>query len=192
MSFSYQEAATILKQSDLLYTEAQILPHIKSIASTIEKEIVGDIPLFLIVMNGAIFFFTELLKHIKSPILFDYIHVSRYNNTNVGNKNLSWYYKPEIKNIQGKNVYIIDDILDEGYTLNAICSFLQEAGAKTYKIAVLVDKNLGYTKSVASDFVALSAPNKFLFGYGMDIFGLHRQLPDIYAYNGGTPYISMT
>ena len=134
-------------------------------------------------MNGGMFFAADLLKNINAPFISDYIHASRYGGETFGSSHITWYRQPKVNDIIGKNVYIIDDILDEGYTLVEIVRYLNSIGAKSCKIVVLINKEIGKIKPITADFVGLNAPNKFLFGCGMDIFGLYRQLPDICVYN---------
>jgi hypoxanthine phosphoribosyltransferase len=175
--------ADILKNSELLYSKEVITKRIHELAEEISTQITDDIPLFLNVMNGSVFFFAELLKHIEKPFLIDYVHATRYNNTLTGTRDVSWLHQPDLATLKDKNIYIIDDILDEGYTLLEIKNFLLNAGAKSCKIAVLIDKMIGVNKPITADYIGFAAPNKYLFGYGMDVFGLYRQLPYLLTYN---------
>lgn len=177
MQLDYLSAVQILDKSSILYSEEEISLRIQELAKQIESEIVNDVPLFLSVMNGALFFSAALLKHIRSPFTLDYVHASRYGNNTSGASHITWYNQPKADNIRGKNVYILDDILDEGYTLAEIKSYIDSIGAKSCKIAVLIDKKIDKPKPITADYIGLSAPNQFLFGCGMDIYGLYRQLP---------------
>ena len=182
MNIDYSSATSILTKSTILYTNNEIDRGIKKLAKQIESEIDGDIPLFLTVMNGGIFFAAELLKNLKTPFLCDYIHASRYGNETFGSSHITWYRQPQAKDIVNRSIYIIDDILDEGYTLAEISRFIKDIGAKSCKLVVLIDKEIDKIKPVSADYVAFRAPNQYLFGYGMDIYGLYRQLPDVYVY----------
>jgi hypoxanthine phosphoribosyltransferase len=183
MQLDYNSAQEILHKSTILYNRDEIKEEIQKIAKLIEAEIKDDIPVFLSVMNGGMFFAAELLKNINSPLISDYIHASRYGGETFGMSHITWYRQPKPEDIRGKNIYIIDDILDEGYTLVEITRYLKSIGALSCKIVVLINKNIGKAKPIEADLIGLNSPNKFLFGYGMDIFGLYRQLPDIYVYN---------
>lgn len=174
----------ILKNSTVLYSKEKVEKRIYELSLEISKQISDDIPLFLNVMNGSVFFFVELLKHIEKAFMVDYVHATRYNNTLTGTRDVSWLHKPNLESIKDRTIYIIDDILDEGHTLHAIKNFLLEHGAKSCKIAVLVDKMIDQEKPLNADYVGFNAPNKYLFGYGMDVFGLYRQLPYLLTYNG--------
>lgn len=183
MQINYINAQQILQKSTILFDKETLYSQIDKIANNINDEIVDEIPLFLSVMNGGMFFAAEILKRITKPVLCDYIHASRYGNEQFGATHITWYRQPKLDMICGKHVYILDDILDEGYTLAEIQRFLISAGAKSCKLVVLVNKEIGKIKPVIADYVGINAPNHFLFGFGMDIYGLYRQLPSIYAYN---------
>ena len=183
MQLNYNQALEILANSTILYSEKQLEQRIVAMAKQIEAEIKGEIPVFLNVMNGGMFFGAELLKHISGPFISDYIHASRYGDATFGASHITWYRQPKVDDIRGKIVYILDDILDEGHTLAEIKRFLFDAGVKDCKVVVLIDKNIDKEKPVKADYVGYTSPNHFLFGYGMDIYGLYRQLPHIYMYN---------
>ncbi len=183
MHIDYSKALEILNSSSIIFDEKQIQDAVAEIALKIEAEIENDIPVFLNVMNGGLFFSAMLLSQIKKPFIIDYVHASRYGNATTGTSHITWYHQPKAENIVGKNVYILDDILDEGHTLAEVSRYLKSLGAKSCKIVVLVDKNIGKVKPITADHCGVIAPNKYLFGCGMDIYGLYRQLPSIYAYN---------
>jgi hypoxanthine phosphoribosyltransferase len=110
---------------------------------------------------------------------FDYVHVTRYGQQIAGGA-LSWRAEPSTP-VSGRTLLLVDDILDEGLTLAAIRERLLQRGADACYTAVLADKLIGRKKPIAADFVALTVPDRFLFGYGMDVFGAWRNLPAIYA-----------
>ena len=93
---------------------------------------------------------------------------------------MEWRVLPG-KNVAGRNVLVLDDILDEGETLAAIRDKLLHMGAARIWSAVLTDKDNGLAKPVRADFVGLDVPNRYVFGCGMDAYGLWRNLPAIYA-----------
>lgn len=184
MQVTYDQALEILSKSKILYTADEVAHKVKSIASKINAAIDGEIPLFLTVMNGGMFFAAELMKQINKPFISNYIHASRYGDATFGSGHISWYHQPTIEEVRGKTVYVLDDILDEGHTLAEIFRLITHLGAKQCKLVVLINKDLGIDKPITPDYVGCKAPNKYLFGCGMDIYGLYRQLSDIYIYNG--------
>jgi len=185
MNFTLKQAQDILKDSQILYDTQDLQREISRIACAVNEDMKThtELPLFLTVMNGGLFFTANLLSQIQSPFILDYIHASRYGDLTHGSNHIIWYRQPSPELVRGKNIYIIDDILDEGYTLAELQRFLTNVGAKSCKIIVLIDKNIGKDKPVKADYIGLTSPNHFLFGYGMDIHGLYRQLPQIYMYN---------
>lgn len=179
----YQKAQTILEKSTILFKKNELQKRITEMAIQIEQDIKGTMPVFLTIMNGGMFFATSLLSQIKEPLICDYVHASRYGTEDFGSTHITWYHQPKIEKIKGKTVYILDDILDEGHTLAEVVRFLNQIGAAKCKVAVLVDKTPHDKKPIQADYVGVISPNHFLFGCGMDIQGLYRQLPDIYIYN---------
>ena len=107
------------------------------------------------------------------------MQVGRYGQATRGGE-LFWRAEPSIP-VRGRTILIVDDILDEGLTLAAISQRLLERGADACYAAVVADKMNGRKKPIAADFVALTVPDRFLFGYGMDVHGAWRNLPAIYA-----------
>ena len=110
---------------------------------------------------------------------FDYLHVSRYRGKTQGGA-VEWRVLPG-KSVSGRTVLVIDDILDEGETLFAVRQKLVEMGAARVHTAVLADKEIQRAKPIQADFVGLKVPNRFVFGCGMDAYGLWRNLPEIRA-----------
>lgn len=178
-------ANEILEKSTVLYTRSQLESRITELALQISEDIKdsNEIPIFLTVMNGGLFFSAALLNQIKEPIAMDYIHASRYGDATFGSIHITWFHQPNAEEIKNRHIYIVDDILDEGHTLAEIQRFIMSVGAKSCKLVALIDKDINKSKPVQADYVGLKAPNHFLFGYGMDIYGVHRQLPEIYIYN---------
>jgi hypoxanthine phosphoribosyltransferase len=93
---------------------------------------------------------------------------------------LHWKVAPR-ENVRDKVVLVLDDILDEGETMQAIRQRVMELGARKFYSAVFADKRNGKSKPIQADFVGLELPDRFVFGYGMDIHGAWRNLPAIYA-----------
>ena len=136
-------------------------------------------PLVLPVMGGAIVFAGQLLPRLDFPLEFDYLHVTRYRGKTQGGA-IEWRVLPG-QTVAGRSVLVIDDILDEGETLHAVKQKLIEMGASRVYTAVLADKDIEKTKPIKADFVGLRVPNRFVFGCGMDAYGLWRNLPEIRA-----------
>lgn len=176
---SKEAANQILATAEQIYSAALVVETINQIAVKINKQLADQYPLVLCVMGGAVVFAGHLLPLLKFPLNFDYLHVTRYNNTTQGGQ-ISWKVAPH-ENMKGRVVLVLDDILDEGITLAAIQEKAMDCGAKTFYSAVLADKDIGKPKLFHADFVGLTLPNRYVFGFGMDVQGAWRNLPAIYA-----------
>lgn len=176
---SPQRARDILQQSELLYTHEQVQAALQKVAQQINASLADAHPLVLSVMGGAVVFSGQLLPLLNFPLDFDYVHVSRYGDARQGGA-LHWKVEPR-ENVRGRVVLLLDDILDEGHTLLVLRERVLELGAKKCYSAVFADKQLGRKKPVQADFVGMELPNRFVFGYGMDVEGAWRNLPAIYA-----------
>jgi hypoxanthine phosphoribosyltransferase len=176
---SNQEARAILQDAELIRSADEVQAAVRRVALAINAALDGQRPLVLSVMGGAVVFTGQLLPMLDFPLDFDYLHVSRYGNNNRGGE-LHWKVAPR-ENVRGKVVLVVDDILDEGETLHAIKQRVMELGATRVYSAVFADKEIGKAKPIRADFVGMNLPNRFVFGYGMDIHGAWRNLPAIYA-----------
>ena len=149
------------------------------LATEITDALSGEVPLVLAVMGGAVVFAGQLLPRLNFPLEFDYLHVTRYRGNTRGGE-VEWRVLPG-QTVVGRNVLVLDDILDEGETLAAIRDKLIDMGAGRVWSAVLTNKDNGLVKPIQADFVGLDVPNRYVFGCGMDAYGLWRNLPAIYA-----------
>ncbi len=174
-----RQAREILDNAELLFPEAEVNAAVHRVAGEINAVLADQHPLVLSVMGGAVVFTGQLLPLLNFPLDFDYVHVSRYGNAKQGGE-MHWKVAPR-ENVRGKVVLVVDDILDEGETIAAIKQRVMELGATRFYSAVFADKEHGKVKPVHADFIGLTVPDRFVFGYGMDIHGAWRNLPAIYA-----------
>jgi hypoxanthine phosphoribosyltransferase len=174
-----RQAREILHNAELLFSEAEVNAAVHRVAGEINAALADQHPLVLSVMGGAVVFTGQLLPLLNFPLDFDYVHVSRYGNAKQGGE-MHWKVAPR-ENVRGKVVLVVDDILDEGETIAAIKQRVMELGASRFYSAVFADKEHGKAKPVHADFIGLTVPDRFVFGYGMDIHGAWRNLPAIYA-----------
>jgi len=131
------------------------------------------------VMTGGLYFSAKLLAKLSMPVELDYVQANRYH-ANLSGADLVWTKLPTLV-LHGKTVLLVDDILDEGVTLQAVHAKCLELGAKAVSTAVLADKLNQQAKPIKSEFTALTVPNLFVFGCGMDAHGWWRNLPEIRA-----------
>lgn len=173
-----KEIAAVYREADLLYTQTQVEAAYDRLAEQITKELNAHNPLVLCCMVGGIIPCGHLLPRLDFPLQLDYIHVTRYQGTIEGGR-LCWRHRPTIP-LRGRVVLVIDDILDEGYTLAALLEYCRQEGATPYS-AVLVDKRHSRKQGELANFVGLRADDRYLFGSGMDYKEYLRNAPGIYA-----------
>ena len=174
-----QEARALLADAELIHSEAAVQGALEGVAVAIRVRLAEKNPLVLCVMTGGVVFCGQLLPKLDFPLDFDYLHATRYGPETQGGK-ISWRSAPWIP-VKDRTVLVVDDILDEGVTLAAVKESLKRLGAAEVLLAVFADKMNGKSKPVSADFVGLTVPDRFVFGFGMDIHGAWRNLPAIYA-----------
>lgn len=174
-----EEINIIKQQALLLHSSEEVEAALDEMAANIARLLGDSDPLILCVINGGIIATGKLLPRLDFPLTLDSVHASRYRNATSGS-DIHWLFKPTTP-IQGRTVLIVDDILDEGHTLDAIVDYCREQQAHAVYTAVLFDKNLGVTKPIKPDFVGLQVENHYLFGYGMDYKGYLRNAAGVYA-----------
>ena len=173
------QAQQLLDNAECVASADTVQAVINRMAGEIAGTLAAELPLVLAVMGGAVVFAGQLLPRLNFPLEFDYLHVTRYRGNTRGGE-VEWRVLPG-QNVVGRSVLVLDDILDEGETLAAIRDKLHDMGAARVWSAVLTNKDNGLTKPIQADFVGLDVPNRYVFGCGMDAYGLWRNLPAIYA-----------
>ena len=178
------EARALLADAEPVHSAAAVQAAVDEVAARIHAQLAARNPLVLCVMTGGVVFCGQLLPRLDFPLDFDYLHATRYGPETQGGK-ISWRSAPWIP-VKERTVLVVDDILDEGVTLAAVKESLKRLGAAEVMLAVFADKLNGKSKPVSADFVGLTVPDRFVFGFGMDIHGAWRNLPAIYAVREGS------
>lgn len=183
MTNEYQ-SIDIFKKSRCLYDMSQIDAALDAVAADITQEMADKNPLCLIIMVGGAVFAGQLVPKLAFPLQLDYLHATRYRGQLKGADAIHWLAQPTTP-IQGRHILILDDILDAGVTLAEITKYCEAHGALSVKTAVLIDKDVKKSPDgvLKADFTALTAPDAYLFGYGMDCGNYWRNAPGIYALN---------
>lgn len=174
-----QEAVEVMKSADLLFTQHDIESACDRIAAEVNRDFVGRDLVVLCIMNGGLVATGLLLPRLTIPLRVDYLHATRYRERTAGDA-LHWKVEPS-NDLTGRDVLIIDDILDEGYTLKAIIRFCEDQGAADVRAAVLVQKQHDRGVRPPVRYIGLSVPDRYVFGYGMDYKGYWRNAAGIYA-----------
>lgn len=169
-----------LARAELIHDEAAIRSATRRMAADIDALLGDESALFMTVMNGGMIFAGQLAPMLQAPVQLDYLHASRYRGETSGGE-LNWLALPHVE-LRDRTVLLVDDILDEGYTLQAIREYCIDQGARRVLIAVLCEKKHGrVVPGLVADFVGLEVPDRYVFGYGMDYHELGRNLPAIHA-----------
>ncbi|HER34351.1 MAG: hypoxanthine-guanine phosphoribosyltransferase [Halothiobacillaceae bacterium] len=150
------------------------------LATAINARLAGRLPVVLAVMNGGLVSAGQILPRLTFPLELSYLHATRYRGTTAGGA-LKWLAQPDIE-LAGRDVLLVDDILDEGHTLAAVREWCLDAGAARLWIAVATDKRHDRkVPGLAADFVGVEVPDRYIFGEGMDYHGYFRNLSGIHA-----------
>jgi hypoxanthine phosphoribosyltransferase len=169
----------VLREADLVCSEQEVGRAVERVAAEITARLADANPLVLSVMGGAVVFTGRLLPLLHFPLELDYLHVTRYDGRTRGSE-VRWKAGPRT-DIRGRTLLVVDDILDEGDTLAAVRERLLADGAAVFFSAVFADKDIGRAKPIRADFVGVRVPDRYVFGFGMDINEYWRNLPAIYA-----------
>jgi hypoxanthine phosphoribosyltransferase len=174
----------VLATAEQIYTQEQMDQAVVRMAGQIRVRLADRNPLLLTVMNGGLMFAGCLIQHLHFPLQMDYLHASRYGDATSGGE-LKWKARPGTA-MTGRHVLILDDILDQGGTLLALIDYCRAQGAASVSTAVLVEKlhSRKDDPNFRADFLGLTVPDRFVFGFGMDYRGYWRNAPGIYAVAG--------
>ena len=171
-----------IKVHDKVFTiylsEAAIQERVKTIAETINKDYQGKKPLFIAILNGSFMFAADLFKHLTIPTEVTFIKLASYKGMkSTGNVITSIGLDAEL---YGKDLIIIEDIVDTGKTLYNFLPKLKDHHPTSLKIAALLHKPDATKFPLTLDYVGFSIPDKFVIGYGLDYDGMGRNLKEIY------------
>jgi hypoxanthine phosphoribosyltransferase len=161
----------------ILFTREQIEARISELAADISHDFAGESLLLVGVLKGAAVFLADLARAIEADATFDFISVASYKGTSSsGEVRLQ---KDLEESIEGRNVLLVEDILDTGLTLNYLYQLLLARKPKALKVIALLDKPSRRSKPFKADYVGFEVANQFVVGYGMDHAERYRNLPDI-------------
>ncbi len=173
------EAWQILERSETLVPPVEVERALDRLAGEISTRLADADPILLCAMNGGLIPMGRLLLRLDFPLRIDYVHATRYRSGTRGG-GIQWR-RPPPEAIRGRQVLLVDDIYDEGLTLEAIVRACVEAGAAAVASAVLVEKRRPRVCTYRPDFIGLEIPDRYVFGEGMDYHEYLRNLPGIHA-----------
>jgi len=167
------------KEFKLSILSANIKRSIERMAFDINQDYEGKEVLFICILNGSFIFASDLLKKIKLSCQISFVKLSSYfENESTGTVKELIGINEEIT---GRNVIILEDIVDSGMTIETVTSKFKSMNPASLRIATLLFKPQAYRKNLVIDYVGIEMPNSFLVGYGLDYNGYGRNLEDIYV-----------
>jgi hypoxanthine phosphoribosyltransferase len=166
------------KSFDIYLSEAAIQERVKELAARINQDFAGKRPLFIAILNGSFMFAADLFRHLTIEAELCFIKLASYKGMkSSGNVVTSIGLEDDIF---GKDIIIVEDIVDTGKTLHDFFPKLRHQQPRSLKIAALLHKSEATTYPLTLDYVGFEIPNKFVVGYGLDYDGLGRNLKEIY------------
>jgi len=172
----------------VLLTRQQIAQKVREIGGQISRDFAGEAVIFVGVLKGAAIFLADLAREVQLEATFDFIGVSSYGNRPTPSQELQhgWDSTGEVRltkdvdhSLAGKNVILVEDILDTGLTMTFLKKILTAHQPRALKLAALLDKPSRRKKSIEADYVGFTIDDHFVVGYGLDYAERYRNLPDI-------------
>jgi hypoxanthine phosphoribosyltransferase len=162
----------------ILFSEEEIQAKIKELAQELTEEYKDKLPLAIGVLKGALPFMTDLLKRMDTYLEMDFMDVSSYGSGFVSTGEVK-ILKDLDTSVEGRDILIIEDIIDSGLTLSYLVDLFRYRKAKSIKIVTLLDKPTGRKADIKADYVGFICPDEFVLGYGLDYIEKYRNLPYI-------------
>jgi hypoxanthine phosphoribosyltransferase len=159
----------------VLITDEQIARRVKTLAREIERDFRGRETVVISLLSGTVMFLADLIRHLNLPLRLDFIGVSSYG---LGTESGDLVFTKELRlDVRGRDVLLIDDILDTGKTLSRVLPKLRALKPRRIKICVLLDKPARRVEKIKADYVGFEIPDLFVVGYGLDFAERYRNLP---------------
>ena len=162
----------------LLYTKEQLAEAVAELGARITRDYEGKKPVMVCILKGASVFFCDLIRQIDLPLEIDFMVVSSYGASTKSSGEVR-LVKDLDRSVQGRDVILVEDIVDSGMTLHFLKKTMLGRGAASLKIATLLDKPARRRVELEADYSCFNIPDAFVVGYGLDYNEVYRNLPDI-------------
>ena len=161
-----------------MFTEQELKDRVVEIATQIDKDYAGKEPMLISVLRGSFIFMADLVRSITLPCTVDFMAVSSYGSgtTSSGQVKIT---KDLSESIEGRDIIVVEDILDSGNTLAFLKDYMLAKGAKSITIVTLLDKPARREKAITADLSGFVVPDEFVVGYGLDYCQQYRNMPYI-------------
>jgi hypoxanthine phosphoribosyltransferase len=159
----------------ILITDEQLAKRIKTLAREVEKDFRGREMVVVSLLNGTVLFLADLIRHLDLPLRLDFIGVSSYG---AGTESGDLVFTKELRlDVRGRDVLLVDDILDTGKTLSRVLPKLKALKPRRIRTCVLLNKAARRVEKIQADYVGFEIPDFFVIGYGLDFAERYRNLP---------------
>lgn len=167
----------------ILFSRERIATEIKRIGQEISRDFAGEEVMLVGVLKGSFLFIADLIREIEIPSIVDFVRLASYGSETQSSGIIEFRKELEMP-IKGRNVIIVEDIVDSGYTLECLYNKLLLQEPRSLKICTLIDKTARREVEVHADYVGITMDDGFIIGYGLDHDEKYRNLPDIYLVEG--------
>ena len=163
----------------ILVTKEEIAERVKALGEQITRDYAGKEPVMICILKGASIFFADLIREIALPLTTDFMAISSYGSA-TKTTGVVRVLKDLDRDILGRDVIVVEDIVDSGITLSYLRKILLQRGAASLKVATLLDKpGRRQVQDLTVDYSCFNIPDAFVVGYGLDYDQVYRNLPDI-------------
>ena len=182
ISFDHTNENQIMPELTLVLNEEEIQSKVEEIASRISSDYENRELVLLGVLNGAFIFLSDLIRKITIPCVVDFIGASSYGAATISSGNIRLTKEASI-NLEGKNVLIVEDIVDTGLTMTFLIDYLKSFNPESVKICAFIDKPERREVDISIDYPCFTIEDGFLVGYGLDYNEEYRGLREVYLLN---------
>src|SRR4029434_833531 len=159
----------------IVITDEMLAKRIRAMASEIQRDYREKEMVVVSLLNGTVMFLADLIRHLSLPLRLDFIGVSSYG---AGTESGELVFTKQLRlDVRGRDVLIVDDILDTGRTLKRVLGVLRQHQPRRIKVCVLLEKKARRTEKVRADYIGFQIPDLFVVGYGLDYAECYRNLP---------------
>ncbi len=173
-----------VEEKRILYSKEIIDRRVKALAGTISRDLEGREVVLIGVLKGAFIFLADLARYLKIPHTVDFVRLASYGSGSVSSGNIT-FSKDIETDIEGKDVVIVEDIIDTGTSIAFLKERLEERHPRSIKVCALIDKKQRRKRAVTADYVGFALDEGFIVGYGLDFDEKFRCLPEIYVIKEG-------
>jgi hypoxanthine phosphoribosyltransferase len=161
--------------AQVLITDAQIATRVASLAKEIQRDFKGREMVVVSLLSGTVMFLADLIRHLELPLRLDFMGVSSYG---AGTESGELVFTKELRiDVRGRDVLLVDDILDTGKTMTRVLAKLRALKPRRIKTCVLLDKPARRIEKIKADYIGFEIPDAFVIGYGLDFAERYRNLP---------------